>query len=106
MLVYCNNLILNPPDGIDAVARCIATWVGKKSKGYVNPKALLGGAQLRLKDGSRLSSVSTFGQGSPLSFPVLALANPSRPRCAWSSVGNGNWRSPSYSRRSNRMLCF
>jgi hypothetical protein len=43
MLVYCNNLVLNPPGGIDAVAAKVATWAGKRSKGFVDPKALLGG---------------------------------------------------------------
>jgi hypothetical protein len=74
MLVYCNNLLLKPPDGIDAVTRCIATWVGRKSKGYVNPKALYGGTPLSLKDGSRLSCESTLAPGSSPSFPLLLLA--------------------------------
>src|SRR5580700_10253335 len=74
MLVYCNNLVLNPPERIEAVAARVAIWAGKRSKGFVDPKALLGGASLHLKDGSRLSCVSTVWPESPLSFPVLALA--------------------------------
>jgi uncharacterized membrane-anchored protein YhcB (DUF1043 family) len=79
MLVYCNNLVLNPPDGIDAIARCIATWVGRKSKEYVDPKALLGDARIRLKDGSRLSCISTLASGSPPLFPVLAATTLTHP---------------------------
>jgi hypothetical protein len=58
----------SPADGGPARLLCrpgaIATWAGKNSKGYVDSKALLGGAPLRLKDGS---------------FPALALATLTHP---------------------------
>jgi hypothetical protein len=74
MRVYCNNVLLSPPDGIDAVIRCIAAWASDRSKGHIGSKSLLDGAQLSLKDGLQLFYVSTFGPGSSISFPALALA--------------------------------
>jgi hypothetical protein len=79
MLVYCNSLVLNPPDGIDAVVRCIATWAGRRSKSFVDPKTLLPNGHFHLKDGSRLSTESTMEIAAPLDFPVLAITSLTHP---------------------------
>ena len=88
MLVYCNNLVLNPPDSVNAVLRCIAVWAGKRSKGYVDPKALLTDGRINLKDGSRLTTETTIEAARPPTFPVVALTSLTHPD---SEVSGRQW---------------
>lgn len=71
MLVYSSNLSLRPENGLDDIAGTIARWLGQKSRGFVSPERLLTGIDERLRDGSRVESIST--KTEPLSYP-LALA--------------------------------
>ena len=50
---------------------CVARWLGKRGRFYVDPGALLTGTHIRLPDGSNVDSVSTL-QRTDGHFPLLA----------------------------------
>lgn len=77
MLVYANNLQLEPEEGVDQIIQIIAKWVGKKSGpgSFVDPQKLLQGIkELKLKDGSVLVSRSTFDSSDSSDFPRFISA--------------------------------
>ncbi len=71
MLVYCNELFLNPPDGLTSILICVARWLGEKSKSFVDPEQLRQSCRLRLNDGSYIESVTNQLQPSEPKHPIL-----------------------------------
>jgi hypothetical protein len=73
MLVYCSNFKLQPGIGISAIAEVIARWLGTKAKCFVRPEDIIQGIDQRLKDGSRVESLSTIAHNQ--SYPLLMSVN-------------------------------
>lgn len=69
MLIYANKLAFDANGGTHKIIEQIAKWVGSKSRGYIAPDRLAEGIrELRLKDGSALSSISAFNDNEPFLF--------------------------------------
>jgi hypothetical protein len=74
MLVYANTFSLEPAGGRDQVIQCMAAWVGKRAKSYVDPEKLSQGIrELKLPEGKSLSSMNTNDDGVT-QYPYLFSA--------------------------------
>ncbi|ENA1252645.1 hypothetical protein FG879_11040 [Pseudomonas sp. 4B] len=76
MLVYVNNFLFEPEGGSDQIVQLIAKWVGLRARSYVDPQRLAEGIrELRLKDGSSLSSRATVVEGKDRAYPFWFSAH-------------------------------
>lgn len=72
MLIYANRLMLEPEDGPMAVVRQLAKWISQRSQGYIDNDRLAEGIrELRIKDGSTLTSRATASLQSGVVYPYL-----------------------------------
>lgn len=75
MLVYVNNFLFEPERGPEQIIQLAAKWVGRRSKTYVDSARLAEGIrELRLKDGSTLSSRVTAVEDGRKIYPYLFCA--------------------------------
>lgn len=75
MLVYVNSFLFEPEQGPDQVVQLVAKWVGQRAKSYVDAERLAGGIrELRLKDGSALSSRATLADDKKKAYPFWFCA--------------------------------
>lgn len=71
MLVYANRFEFEPEEGVEQLIKIIASWTGRKARGYVDPAKLMRGINsLTIKDFS-ISSWSTVGADKQAAFPFL-----------------------------------
>lgn len=74
MLVYSSHFVLEPKRGVHQVIECIARWLGRRSKGFVDPSKLLRGMRDRLRDESFVESRATLGKADSLTHPFYFCA--------------------------------
>lgn len=75
MLIYANSFLFEPAGGPAEIIQLVARWVGQRAKSFVDGDRLAAGIrELRLKDGSTLTSKSTTGHEGAASFPYLFSA--------------------------------
>jgi len=75
MLVYVNNFLFEPAHGPDQIVRLIAKWVGQRAKSYVDADRLAEGIrELKLKDGSTLTSRATLSDDKGRTYPFWFCA--------------------------------
>ncbi len=75
MLVYVNSFLFEPEQGIDQVIQLLAKWVGQRSKSHVDTARLAKGIrELKLKDGSTLTSRVTLSDDKGKAFPFWFCA--------------------------------
>ncbi|HFI2197695.1 TPA: hypothetical protein ACGPQK_002896 [Pseudomonas aeruginosa] len=75
MLVYVNSFRFQPERGLEQIIQLVAKWVGQRTKSYVDGARLAEGIhELRLKDGSTLSSRVTLGESKEKLYPYLFCA--------------------------------
>ncbi len=75
MLVYVNNFLFEPTQGPDQIVQLVARWVGQRAKSYVDAARLAEGIrELKLKDGSILTSRSTWADDEKRSYPFWFCA--------------------------------
>lgn len=80
MLVYVNNFLFEPPQGPDQIIQLVAKWVGQRgvgqrAKSYVDTSRLAKGIrELKLKDGSTLTSVTTRSEDKERAYPFWFCA--------------------------------
>lgn len=75
MLVYANRFVFEPEDGPEQIIQLVAKWVGQRAKSYVDPARLAEGIrELRLKDGSSLSSRATVLGEKQIAYPYFFCA--------------------------------
>ncbi|WP_175846320.1 hypothetical protein [Burkholderia arboris] len=74
MLVYANSFVFEPDNNPGQIIRLIAKWVGAKSGHYIDANRLAEGIrELRLRDGSTLSSRATLSD-KQMDFPYFFCA--------------------------------
>jgi len=72
MLVYANSFRFDPAEGPEQIIQLVARWVGQRSKSAVNGARLAEGVrELRLRDGSTLSSRVTLSESKAKIYPYL-----------------------------------
>ncbi|HGF4016970.1 hypothetical protein [Burkholderia cenocepacia] len=70
MLVYVNSFLFEPEQGPDQIVQLVAKWVGQRAKSYVDAERLAEGIrELKLKDGSALSSRATLADDKKKAYP-------------------------------------
>lgn len=75
MLVYVNSFLFEPAQGRDQIIQLVAKWVGQRAKSYVDAARLTEGIrELKLKDGSMLSSRATLTDDKGKAFPFWFCA--------------------------------
>lgn len=75
MLVYVNNFLFEPAQGPDQIVQVVATWVGQRAKSYVDAARLAEGIrELKLKDGSALTSRATWSADKGRTYPFWFCA--------------------------------
>ena len=75
MLVYVNRFIFEPVQGTDQIIQLIAKWVSQRARSYVDPGRLaLGIRELKLKDGSSVSSRATLVEDKTKVYPFWFCA--------------------------------
>lgn len=75
VLVYVNSFRFQPEQGSEQIIQQVAKWVGRRAKGYVDGARLAEGIrELKLKDGSTLSSRVTLGEFKEKPYPYLFCA--------------------------------
>lgn len=75
MLVYVNNFLFEPEQGPDQIIQLVARWVGQRAKSYIDAARLAEGIrELKLKDGSVLSSRATVTADKVKDFPFWFCA--------------------------------
>ena len=75
MLVYVNNFLFEPAQGPDQIVQLVAKWVGQRAKSYVDTARLAEGIrELKLKDGSTLTSRATWSADKGRTYPFLFCA--------------------------------
>jgi hypothetical protein len=75
MLVYVNNFLFEPAQGPDQLVQLIAKWVGQRAKSYVDAGRLAEGIrELKLKDGSTLTSRATLSEDKGRIYPFWFCA--------------------------------
>lgn len=82
MLIYVNNLHLNPDNGPDQIIQLVAQWVDKrvKRKNYIDAQRLAKGIrEFRLKDGSTLTSRATLIDENSRTYPFWFSAQLTHP---------------------------
>lgn len=69
MLVYVNRFVFKP-NSADQIIQLVAKWVGARVKGYIDPDRLAEGIrELKLKDGSALTSRATLSDDRQRVYP-------------------------------------
>lgn len=75
MLVYVNNFQFEPIQGADQLIQLVAKWVGQRAKSYIDAVRLAEGIrELKLKDGSTLTSRATWTDGKGRIYPFWFCA--------------------------------
>lgn len=75
MLVYANSFLFEPESGPEQIIHLVAKWVGQRAKSYVDGGRLADGIrELKLKDGSTLSSRATVSDEKQIVYPYLFCA--------------------------------
>jgi len=75
MLVYANSFLFEPAQGPDQIIQLIAKWVGQRAKSYVDANRLAEGIrELKLKDGSTLTSRATLTEDKRRIYPFWFCA--------------------------------
>ncbi|AWI74298.1 hypothetical protein CEW83_02910 [Parazoarcus communis] len=75
MLVYVNNFLFEPAQGPEQIVQLIAKWVGRRAKSYVDAGRLAEGIrELKLKDGSTLTSRATLSDDNGRIYPFWFCA--------------------------------
>ena len=75
MLVYVNNFLFEPAQGPDQIVQLVAKWVGQRAKSYVDTARLAEGIrELKLKDGSTLTSRATWSADKGRTYPFWFCA--------------------------------
>jgi len=75
MLVYATSFLFEPDNGPDQVIRLVAQWVGQRAKSAVDAGRLAEGIrELKLKDGSTLSSRVTTNDEHQITYPYFFCA--------------------------------
>lgn len=75
MLVYVNHFLFEPAQGLDQIMEFVAEWVGQRAKSYVDASRLAEGIrELKLKDGSTLSSRATWSHDKGKTYPFWFCA--------------------------------
>lgn len=75
MLVYVNSFQFEPTQGPDQIIQLVAKWAGQRAKSYVDAARLANGIrELRLKDGSALSSRATLADDKGKRYPFWFCA--------------------------------
>ncbi|MHB1512362.1 MAG: coiled-coil domain-containing protein [Acidiferrobacter sp.] len=75
MLVYVNNFLFEPAQGPDQIVQLVAKWVGQRAKGYIDAARLAEGIrELKLKDGSTLTSRATWSDDKGRAYPFWFCA--------------------------------
>lgn len=75
MLVYVNNFLFEPEQDSDQVVQTVARWVGQRSNSYVDAMRLAEGIrELKLRDGSTLTSRATLSGDKGKTFPFWFCA--------------------------------
>lgn len=80
MLVYVNSFLFEPKHGPDQIIEFLARWVGRRSKSSVDAQRLATGIrELRLRDGSALTSRATLLDDNCRAYPFWFSARLSHP---------------------------
>ncbi len=80
MLIYVNNLLLNPEHSPDQIIQLIAKWMGRRARSFVDPLRLAEGIhELKLKDGSTVRSRTTPRENNSQAYPFLFSAQLTHP---------------------------
>lgn len=75
MLVYVNSFLFEPAQGPDEIVQLVAEWVGQRAKSYVDAARLAEGIrELKLKDGSTLTSRATWSTDKGRTYPFWFCA--------------------------------
>ena len=75
MLVYVNSFLFEPAQGPDQIVQLVAKWVGQRAKSYVDAARLAEGIrELKLKDGSTLTSRATWSDDKGKTYPFWFCA--------------------------------
>lgn len=80
MLVYVNSFLFEPEHGPDQIIQFVARWVGRRAKSAVDAQRLaVGIRELRLRDGSTLTSRATLLADNGRAYPFWFSARLSHP---------------------------
>jgi len=72
MLVYANSFVFEPKNGAEQIIQLVAKWVGQRAKQHVDAERLaVGIRELRLKDGSTLTSRATVSVENKAIYPYV-----------------------------------
>lgn len=75
MLVYANSFFFEPDNGPEQIIEVVAKWAGQRAKSYVDAARLGEGIrELKLKDGSSLSSRATVSDDKQIIYPYFFSA--------------------------------
>lgn len=75
MLIYANSFWFEPTGGPDEIIQLIAKWVGQRAKSFVDGDRLANGIrELKLRDGSTLTSNTTGSLAEGVTYPYLFSA--------------------------------
>lgn len=74
MLVYSSSFFFEPKRGPQEIIDCVARWMGRRSKGYVDPGLLAKGMRERLRDGSMVESRATLDEHQAPAYPFMFCA--------------------------------
>lgn len=75
VLIYANSFYFEPESGPEQIIQLVARWVGQRAKSYVDAARLAEGiGELRLNDGSTLSSRTTLDEANRDRYPYLFCA--------------------------------
>jgi hypothetical protein len=75
MLVYATSFLFEPNDGPEQIIRLVAQWVTQRAKNTVDASRLAEGIrELKLKDGSTLSSRVTMNDERQAAYPYFFCA--------------------------------
>lgn len=75
MIVYANNFLFEPENGPQQIIHLVARWVGLRAHGFVDAERLSQGIRdLKLRDGSTLSSRATLSDERQITYPYLFCA--------------------------------
>lgn len=80
MLIYANNLLLNPEHSPDKIIHLVAKWIGNRARSFIDPLRLAEGIhELKLKDGITVRSRTTYQKNNSRSHPFLFSAQLTHP---------------------------
>lgn len=75
MLIYVNSFLFEPTGGPADIIQLIAKWTGQRARNFVNSDRLAAGIrELKLSDGSTLTSKATSNFSENLTYPYLFSA--------------------------------